>query len=101
MTFKYIARVYLLSKALSKVSLTSQELYTLYAVQTAHPARFTDVNFTLIVNKITKTQIFTIKYLKQLIVKEFISRKGYIYTITPKGTTALYEVEKRLRDNML
>jgi hypothetical protein len=101
MTLKYIARVYLLNKALSKVSLTSQELNTLYTVHINSGRNFAYLRRTMMNNKITKTESFTRKYLRQLLAKEYISRKGYNYTVTAKGITALQDVEKRLRDNRL
>jgi DNA-binding MarR family transcriptional regulator len=97
MTLKYITRVYLLNKALRKASLTLQELYTLYTVHRYPGTNFTDIRLAMMANEITKTESFTRKYLRQLIAKDCVSRKGNIYSITASGITALQDVERRLR----
>ena len=98
MQLRYINRIYVLSKALRKASLTRQELYVLYSVHSINGAtRFTDVHRSLFKNRITQSQTFTIKYLKQLVAKEFLRRDGNNFSITPEGIAVLQDVEHGLR----
>ena len=83
MQLRYTTKVYLFNKAIHKTLLSKPEFQMLYTVYINDGRRITDISNTLRwVNRETGDN-YTIKYLKQLIYKGYIIRKGFKYTITP------------------
>jgi len=97
MELRYAAKVYLFNRSIQKVELTKSEFQMLYTVFINNDKRLIDIHKTLIqVNRETGYN-YVIKYLKQLMAKGYVIRKGFQYTMTCEGINILKKVEQNLR----
>ncbi|MGN6264768.1 MAG: hypothetical protein ACTHM5_03800 [Ginsengibacter sp.] len=97
MTLKSLNKAFLFDKALKKTRLTRPQIFVLYTVHIVAPGRYRDIFDSLMkVNRTTGSN-YLYRYLGQLIENGLVTRTGFIYEITPAGTEALKDAEKRLR----
>ena len=97
MELRYTTKVYLFNKAIQKLELTKPQFHILYTVSINDGKRLIDIQNTLAHVNREPGYNYTIKYLKQLINKGYIVRKGFRYTITCAGINILKHVELNLR----
>ena len=97
MQLRYATKVYLFNRSIQKVELTKSEFQMLYTVFITNDKRLIDIYNTLTqVNRETGYN-YVIKYLRQLISKGYIIRKGFRYIMTCEGINVLKKVEQNLR----